>query len=535
MFLIIFILFRVQDKPLTTWHFSIQPNSLISILTTVGKSAMLVAVAESIGQLKWLHFSGRPLTLDRFQQFDEASRGPWGSAVLLWGIKGRSVLASIGAFVTIVGLGIEPSAQQILDFPTRLTTLSGSAASVGIADIYWSKAFVQAGVANIVATNKDLLRLQTGIINGIVSQVSSPAFDRHATNCSFGKFTTLGVCNTCEDLTPSITYNCSRWCPECSTFLCDYHSPRFASIIWARESYVDSNSSNIQMAYNARAVPHTNESTTFATFITDNGQGMISVRVLSPGIDKTENMTANAPPVQVQHCSWGWCARTYESVTASPGGIQNGNYTSEFLVHKGLYKPPGHSPDIQAWVSDSTGKVFQIQANTDYNMWLILSRILSVTVRTQSSTTSSISDNTLDFGGALSQGDTSVIMSDITDTLTAQIRSQALDNPNATQFPGTAQFSETYVKVRWPWLILPLVETLLASLLLITSIVIGAGQPLWKNSVTATLFHGLEGWSDQDLVVPKYESSGSLDRMAKGMDVELARNGEGVLKLIRVS
>lgn len=76
-FSIIIILATYEDRPLTDWTFNIQINSLISTLTTIGKTAMLVAVAESISQLKWLHFYQQSRPLDRFQDFDDASRGPW--------------------------------------------------------------------------------------------------------------------------------------------------------------------------------------------------------------------------------------------------------------------------------------------------------------------------------------------------------------------------------------------------------------------------------------------------------------------------
>jgi hypothetical protein len=45
-----------DDTPLREWTMSIQPNSLIATLGTISKTAMLVIIAESISQLKWLHY-----------------------------------------------------------------------------------------------------------------------------------------------------------------------------------------------------------------------------------------------------------------------------------------------------------------------------------------------------------------------------------------------------------------------------------------------------------------------------------------------
>jgi hypothetical protein len=125
---------------------------------------MLVAVAESICQLKWLHFYRSTAPLDRFQDFDDASRGPWGSATLLWSTNFKAILASLGTIITICGVAIEPMVQQVLDFPTRNITLANETATLGIADTYYSRALQGSGgrsgdfdVTNVVGSSDDLL------------------------------------------------------------------------------------------------------------------------------------------------------------------------------------------------------------------------------------------------------------------------------------------------------------------------------------------------------------------------------------------
>jgi len=49
---IIIILAFVDQKPIASWRLPIQPNSLVSIFSTIAKSALLVSVAECLGQLK---------------------------------------------------------------------------------------------------------------------------------------------------------------------------------------------------------------------------------------------------------------------------------------------------------------------------------------------------------------------------------------------------------------------------------------------------------------------------------------------------
>jgi hypothetical protein len=141
MLLIIVVLVKINNRPLQTWRLPIQPNSLIAIFTTAGKTAMMVPAAACIAQLKWRHFHRRARRLNHLQLFDDASRGPWGSIMMIYGIRSQALLASAFAVITLVALGIEPSAQQILAFPQKLTTLNNVSAEIGKADFYNSKAF----------------------------------------------------------------------------------------------------------------------------------------------------------------------------------------------------------------------------------------------------------------------------------------------------------------------------------------------------------------------------------------------------------
>ena len=56
MTLILAILFTMDGKPMRDWKLPIQPNSLIAVSSTIAKSALLVPLAECIGQLKWIYF-----------------------------------------------------------------------------------------------------------------------------------------------------------------------------------------------------------------------------------------------------------------------------------------------------------------------------------------------------------------------------------------------------------------------------------------------------------------------------------------------
>lgn len=114
MALVLVLVLKINNTALGSWNFhvgslAIQPNTLISVLTTIGQTLMMVPVTACIGQLKWRYFR-RARHLHHMQLMDDASRGPWGSLLLLSRLAStKAATASLLALVTIVALGIGPA------------------------------------------------------------------------------------------------------------------------------------------------------------------------------------------------------------------------------------------------------------------------------------------------------------------------------------------------------------------------------------------------------------------------------------------
>jgi hypothetical protein len=123
---IVVILRTTEGEPMPTWttddrrtgvRFTVTINSVISIFSTLVKSTLLIPVVASLHQLKWLWFKEeRPLA--DVAVFEASSRGPLGSLVLIWSLRGRA-LACLGAFIIIASLGIDFSLQQLVTYPLR--------------------------------------------------------------------------------------------------------------------------------------------------------------------------------------------------------------------------------------------------------------------------------------------------------------------------------------------------------------------------------------------------------------------------------
>lgn len=87
------IVFAYYDKQkIPQWHFGLTLNALISVLAGIAKSALLVPTFEALGQLKWNWFRSQPRIMIDFEVFDSASRGPWGSLMLLTRTHGKYVV-----------------------------------------------------------------------------------------------------------------------------------------------------------------------------------------------------------------------------------------------------------------------------------------------------------------------------------------------------------------------------------------------------------------------------------------------------------
>ena len=83
--LVIIIVVRVfNGQPLQNWRSGLTLNTLISVVSQIAQTAVLVPVASSISQLKWIWFGkGEKRAIGDMEPFDKASRGPIDSLRLI--------------------------------------------------------------------------------------------------------------------------------------------------------------------------------------------------------------------------------------------------------------------------------------------------------------------------------------------------------------------------------------------------------------------------------------------------------------------
>lgn len=171
-------------------------NTIISILATTSKSALLFAVSAAIGQLKWIWFQKSPRNLYDIVVFDDASRGPLGEFILLGSLKIvlRSI-AVVGATATILLLGLDPFIQQLLSYSTVPISIRSDSVCVKRASTF-----------NESLPGLDIVN--RGIYSDTFDFPLQPSCDTG--NCTWPEYDSIAWCDVCEkqDATQAALLNC---------------------------------------------------------------------------------------------------------------------------------------------------------------------------------------------------------------------------------------------------------------------------------------------------------------------------------------
>lgn len=82
---IVTVLIKFDGGALPDWSYGITLNFFLSGMTILISLGISVPLSNGLGQLKWarLYDKRRDIHLDSIETLDAASRGPWGSLILL--------------------------------------------------------------------------------------------------------------------------------------------------------------------------------------------------------------------------------------------------------------------------------------------------------------------------------------------------------------------------------------------------------------------------------------------------------------------
>ncbi|KAI1496874.1 hypothetical protein F5X99DRAFT_424102 [Biscogniauxia marginata] len=204
--------------------------------------------------------------------------------------------------------------------------------------------------------------------------------------------------------------------------------------------------------------------------------------------------------IQTFTMTWTWRLKTYHSVVASPAGIEEVDYMSEPLLLDDII-PHGMQP-WGVYYASSSGENFNITTSLGSGLWQYLDKLF--TRELQSPLTRESVETDFSMGEFMYFTDLANLM------------------------------KNTYWHVRWGWITLPVMEVLLAALLLAITIMWTSNQPLFKSSALALLYHGFDRHDEAESLLEEQDSMDELEDMVKGIGVEFKKAENGVLKFVRI-
>ena len=480
---VVVVLSKFDGKPLSAWHSPLQPNSVLSILTTVAKSSLLLPVAECISQAKWLHFQ-RPRSLHLIQAIDSASRGPLGAAQLLFTMQ--AFTAWFGAIITLAALGFDPFVQQILSFEPREVLLNNSDTQLQISRSfdtgpsdpnYFTAASYPVDVYDVDFSIK--LAALRGLYNSSLDsliQCSSPI-------CRFDSFTSLGVCASCTDVLKDLTVSC----PNTSYWRCPSYYTTPANALIGNQWYPESlGHSGHTTMFNSSAT--FSKISTFPETFSDMKLvdfSAITFTQCDPQYDPPCSGANQPIPLTAYDCSLRWCGKTwsgasflnttYKALSVIEWDFQNLTvYRNESarIPHTNYAALSADSTRERNSMGNFSINTVDWQRTGDY-----LQSLFSY-------------DDSQGASNILYQSsDIPALIQNLADSMTNMVRS----SPTSTSFAGRAYRTETFINVRWRWMTLPALVVLSASFLLVAMVLQNrkAKAPIWKSSILPLLFHGL--------------------------------------------
>lgn len=230
-----------QGEPLPDWPFDISINTLLSIYSVVFKTCMLFVIQSCVGQQQWVWFASERQLYD-VALFDSARQGPYGSAVWIWAHHLRQPLTTLGAFILILSVAVDPFYQQLLHYTDCDTTLQDTATAA-------RSNYFDAGPHLFVdasSPERMLSEAQLAVRSGVFSRPDPMQPQCSSGNCTFTTYSTVGYCSECQDISGDLNftavpvgpddYDCGAP-PGFQNYVITSYLPSNFSMIWNTSDY----------------------------------------------------------------------------------------------------------------------------------------------------------------------------------------------------------------------------------------------------------------------------------------------------------
>jgi hypothetical protein len=402
---------------------------------------------------------------------------------------------------------------------------------------------------------------------GIFDSYDPMEFDCPSGNCNWNPFESIGICNSCVDVT--VQTNASMWCEDTdiapwdnSTIgrTCTYETPSGYRL--------EGNAVN-WFYMRSYAMHHTLWNSTPTWDTSNRSQG---TQEPDPGIAtiaalkwvEYDDQAVGKPEIWLEaayECSLNWCAKEYNNTLSSGGTLTDDpthispltfmdtaackyNDTSNSTWRYLDFSPTGQNitkfvipaykdgevPFLPCNYTSGEAynelvddpKAFWVNQQDNMNLQKGISDIFTATFET-------ITESNDNIGRSLYRStNLTQTMDDIARSMTNVIRM----GPNQTDIRGTVEIPEQHIHVRWEWMILPIGLVLASIIFLAVSMTYSTAgsKAIWKGSAMPSFYHGLSGWEASQVTSRNLED---MEKRAKDMWAILKEDENGSLKLMR--
>ncbi|KAF7526503.1 hypothetical protein G7054_g10757 [Neopestalotiopsis clavispora] len=493
------------DWALGSWTVTL--NAVISVISLLFRSSLMMVVAQCIGQFCWVWFSKQPRPLDDISYYDDASRGAFGGLRLLFRLKSMQ-LASLGAVITLAASATGPVFQQTVIYKSR-PAIDFSQQAYAVAANQWGDGIL--GGSEFMNAYLNVPHdMQSASLIGLMSSnllsLPDPPFECPTGNCTWDPFSTLAIGSKCLDITDSASLDCSVSEPDVDS--CVLAAPHDAVL---SDALGGNNSSYKGMIMNASLADD-------VVKLSDQPFDNLTVLLAMVQWVKAHNVTSyHVLPtctLEASRCAF------YVTVQELQAKVMNGVYSEEILQE---YTTPEMTPDQQHGMTGNFWNAVLTPGsptftppfagrppnrNTTFIMdgrayWGMSSQIyallrgyvgLAASGGPMGSDDLMLSlfkaDNVTRAMHLMAQSMTTAIRANITNILQAKEGNSQLIAPEEA-INGTVWFQQQFVVVRWGWVAFPGVLLVLASVLLVATVVSTHRRHIgfWKTSPLALLFH----------------------------------------------
>lgn len=359
-----------------------------------------------------------------------------------------------------------------------------------------------------------------------------------STKCEFPQFISLGICSHCADVTAKAHRSCEL---EYSVWPFDIAESQRKLLTNCTYTNLDGYQLTLELQnlltggeYNA--AEHSADSLSFnmtywGTFIGNSTEMNFETIVSLLAVDlpmtlviyHPDNVTAMMPMPTLTECSLYYCEKQYSPISYSPGLQENFqlnvlNMRSLIPMIDEFQLSDDRNYDVVELRSPNGSK--HLSENSSYHIDWLTATDLGFALNQTLNFNYYNSNFPLGYMGLtkfINRSDIGLSLESLSNSLTDTMRQSV----KGYMIPGQAYSFETFIEVRWLWIILPLCAVLGTVLLLIGTILANKRQHmiLLKSSIIPLLAAHIQNSPEHDIA--SLQSLSEMNRMATATEITL--------------